>query len=156
MAKINDTTTYPSTTPAYGDLIPGTDISNTTNDANGETVNFSVQNVLNHLEITAKTASATSALADNAKLITMNNASVNVYTIAANADVAHAIGTCILVKQIGAGVTSITGATGVTLEGGGQSVSAGSCAISNRYDMATCIKVDTNIWSVQGAVGTIA
>jgi len=115
-----------------------------------------IQSIQNLLEITAKTASATSAAVDEAKLITMDVAGANVYTIAANATVPHPIGTCILVKQIGAGVTSITGATGVTLEGGGASVSAGSCAISNRYDMATCIKVATNIWSVQGAVGAIA
>ena len=97
-----------------------------------------------------------SSATDEAKLVTMSNASANVYTIVANATYAHPIGTCILVKQIGAGVTSITGATGVTLEGGGQSVSAGSCAISNRYDMATCIKVATDTWSIQGAVGAIA
>ena len=80
----------------------------------------------------------------------------NAYTIQANATVAHPIGTAIIVQQIGTGVTSITGATGVTLQGGGASVSAGSCAISNRYDMATCIKVATNTWVVQGSVGAIA
>jgi len=116
-----------------------------------------IQSVQNLLEITAKTASANSAAVDEAKLITMDvTTTANAYTIQANATVPHPIGTCILVKQIGTGVTSITGATGVTLEGGGASVSAGSCAISNRYDIATCIKVATDIWSVQGAVGAIA
>lgn len=42
MARINDTTTYPITTPADDDLIIGTDVSNTTNNAGGETVNFLV------------------------------------------------------------------------------------------------------------------
>lgn len=45
MAKINDTTTYPNTTPALTDHVPGTDVSNTTNDANGETVTFTLQAV---------------------------------------------------------------------------------------------------------------
>lgn len=40
MAKINDTTNFPVTTPALDDMVLGTDVSNTSNDANGETVNF--------------------------------------------------------------------------------------------------------------------
>jgi hypothetical protein len=43
MAKINDTTTYPPTTPALDDHVPGTDISDTGNDANGETVTFTLE-----------------------------------------------------------------------------------------------------------------
>ncbi len=38
--KINDTSLYPITAPAANDLLIGTDVSNTSNDANGETVNF--------------------------------------------------------------------------------------------------------------------
>lgn len=40
MPKINDTTTYPNTTPVLTDHVPGTDVSDTGNDANGETVTF--------------------------------------------------------------------------------------------------------------------
>lgn len=40
MAKINDTTTFPITTPDADDLAIGTDVSDTGNSANGETVNF--------------------------------------------------------------------------------------------------------------------
>ena len=40
MAKINDTTDYANTVPAAADHVIGTDVSNTTNDANGETVTF--------------------------------------------------------------------------------------------------------------------
>lgn len=46
MAKINDTTTYPNTPPARDDHLPGTDVSNTTNDAGGETVTFKVSDLL--------------------------------------------------------------------------------------------------------------
>ena len=45
MVKINDTTTFPSTAAAEGDLCIGTDISNTTNSAGGETVNFSIASI---------------------------------------------------------------------------------------------------------------
>lgn len=50
MAKINDTTTYPNTAPALTDHVPGTDVSNTANDANGETVTFTWQSVLDLFE----------------------------------------------------------------------------------------------------------
>lgn len=40
MSKINNTTDYASVTPADGDLLIGTDVSNTATDVNGETVTF--------------------------------------------------------------------------------------------------------------------
>ena len=40
MVKINDTTSFPNTTPALSDHVPGTDVSNTGNSADGETVTF--------------------------------------------------------------------------------------------------------------------
>lgn len=46
MAKINDATAYPSTTPATDDRVIGTDISDTANDANGETVSFTMENIV--------------------------------------------------------------------------------------------------------------
>lgn len=61
MVKINDTTTFPNTTPALTDHVPGTDVSNTTNDANGETVTFSWQAVMDMFE--ANFAAPASAIA---------------------------------------------------------------------------------------------
>lgn len=46
MPNINDTTTYPNTTPVRTDHVPGTDVSNTTNSANGETVTFTIGDIL--------------------------------------------------------------------------------------------------------------
>ena len=40
MVKINDTTSFPNTTPALSDHVPGTDVSNVGNSADGETVTF--------------------------------------------------------------------------------------------------------------------
>lgn len=153
MAKINDTTTYPTATPAAGDLMIGTDISNTTNDANGETVNFTIQGVSNWNEINAQTGTTyTLVLGDRAKTVTMNNASSNTLTIPTNASVAFPTGTAIVVRQIGAGTTTISATTGVTLDG----TSAGSAAISSRYKAAVITKIDSNTWYIDGAVGAVS
>ena len=45
MTKINDTTTFPITTPADDDFVIGTDVSNTTNSVGGETVSFKVEDL---------------------------------------------------------------------------------------------------------------
>lgn len=46
MARINDTTTYPNTTPALTDHVIGTDVSDTTNSTDGEVVTFTLQAVM--------------------------------------------------------------------------------------------------------------
>lgn len=46
MARINNTTTFPITAPASDDLVIGTDVSDTTNSADGETVNFKFSDIL--------------------------------------------------------------------------------------------------------------
>lgn len=156
MPYIFDTTANPDTVPAYGDKLSLGDISSTTNNASGDTKTTTIQQVLNHLEIVAKTASATSALTDNAKLITMSVVTTaNTYTLQPNGTIPHPIGTCILVQQINTGVTSIVGGTGVVLQGGGVTQSAGQCPISNQYDLATCLKTGTDQWLIQGSVGAI-
>lgn len=45
MAKINDTTTYPNTPPALDDHVIGTDVSDTANSADGESVTFKYSDV---------------------------------------------------------------------------------------------------------------
>lgn len=98
----------------------------------------------------------TLALADQDAVVTMSNASANTLTIPANATTAIPIGTKVEVWQLGAGVTTIEGATGVTLQGNGGSVSAGSCDIQTRYGGATLTKIDTNTWMVGGDIDTVA
>jgi hypothetical protein len=44
--KINRTDIYPNTTPANGDYVLGVDVSNTTNDENGEVVTFKISAIL--------------------------------------------------------------------------------------------------------------
>jgi len=43
--KINDTAEFPATTPAATDRVLGIDVSNTTNDANGEVVTFQINSI---------------------------------------------------------------------------------------------------------------
>ena len=50
MSKINDTTDYPVTVPAAGDMLIGTDVSDTSTDAGGETANFTVAALTTHVE----------------------------------------------------------------------------------------------------------
>lgn len=83
--------------------------------------------------------------ADN-KTVWMDNAASNVVTVPLNASVAFPTGTKIPVMQEGAGETTITGDTGVTVNG----VSAGSFVISARYSGALLAKRGTNTWIITG------
>jgi len=51
MSKINDTTDYPVTVPAAGDMLIGTDVSDTSTDAGGETANFTVAALTTYAEV---------------------------------------------------------------------------------------------------------
>ena len=83
--------------------------------------------------------------ADN-KTVTMTNAAANVVTIPLNASVAFPIGTKIPVMQYGAGVTTSTGDTGVTVN----NVSAGSVAASSQFNGMLLHKIGTDTWAVSG------
>lgn len=97
-------------------------------------------------------ASYTLVLTDNLKLVTMTNGSANTLTIPTNASVAFALGTRIEVVMGGAGVTTITGDTGVTVNG----VSAGSGAINTQYQGVVLTKIATNTWLASGDIATVA
>jgi len=92
------------------------------------------------------------ALSDVGKVVSMNNASSNTVTIPTNATVAFAVGDVINVVQRGAGVTTIDGAVGVTVNG----VSGGNGAITARWQGVALLKVDTNEWIASGSIGTVA
>lgn len=101
----------------------------------------------------AQTGTAyTLVLADRGLTVTMDNASANTLTIPANAAVAFDVGTVINVIQIGAGVTTIEGDTGVTVNG----VSAGSGAINTQYQGVSIIKTATDTWIASGDIATVA
>jgi len=96
-------------------------------------------------------ASYTLVLADKGRIVSMNNAGANTLTIPANSSVAFPLGTIINVLQIGAGATTIAGASGVTVNG----VSTGAGEIESRWQGVALTKIGTDSWAVSGAVGEI-
>lgn len=153
MPYIFDDTANPNVDPAFGDKLSLGDVSDTTNNAEGDTKTTTVQQVVNAHELNAQTGTTyTLALTDRGKTVTMNNAAANTLSIPTNASVAFPIGSSVIVRQIGAGTTTISAVSGVTLDG----TATGSCDVSARYKAAVLTKVDTNIWYVDGAVGAVA
>jgi len=98
------------------------------------------------------TTALTAALVDSGNIITMDNASANVLTIPLNATTAFLTGTQVDVVQKGAGATSVTGATGVTVNG----VSAGTAALNAQFSAVTLIKTATDTWLLVGGHGGVA
>jgi len=96
--------------------------------------------------------SYTGVLADASKVVTMNNASANTFTVPANASAAYPTGTVIVIQQIGAGTTTVTGDTGVTVNG----VSAGSGDLSAQWSAVSLLKTASDTWLAMGDIGTVA
>ena len=96
----------------------------------------------------AQTASSyTLVLSDSNKLIEMNTASGNIILIPVNASVAFPIGTQINIIQTGAGETSITPISGVTLNS-----DTNKRKINSQWAAASLIKRDTDTWLLMGAL----
>jgi hypothetical protein len=89
--------------------------------------------------------SYTAVLTDDHKIITMSNASANTLTIPTNASVAFPVGAKLSIWMAGAGVTTITGDTGVTING----VSAGSGDLA-QYGACSIVKTATDTWLAVG------
>lgn len=94
-------------------------------------------------------AAYTLALSDAAKSVTMSNASANTLTIPTNASVTFPTWTRLDIWMGGAGVTTVQGDTGVTVNG----VSGGSVALT-QYSGVSIVKVGTDEWYLAG--GTVA
>jgi len=87
----------------------------------------------------------TAVLTDDHKVVTMSNASANTLTIPTNASVAFPVGAKVSIGVLGAGVTTVTGDTGVTVNG----VSAGSGALA-QYGACDIVKTATDTWWAVG------
>lgn len=72
-------------------------------------------NALEHLATRAVTAGTTLVLADDGKAVEVTSASAAAVTVPPASSVAYVAGAVILVATLGAGVTSITAGTGVTI-----------------------------------------
>ena len=96
--------------------------------------------------------SYTLVLGDDGSYVEMDNASTNTLTIPTNASVAFAIGAEIPVMQLGDGATTISAASGVTLNG----VSTGSADVTGKFGEVLLRKRDTDAWVVVGDHGPVA
>lgn len=99
--------------------------------------------------LNAQLASYTLALTDAGKIVSINNASANTLTVPTNSSVAFPIGASLLVRQAGAGITSIAGAGGVTVNSRG-----GALKLAGQYAYATLVKVATDTWNLYGDITT--
>lgn len=88
----------------------------------------------------------TFVLADNGKVVEMNNASANTLTVPTDASVPYAVGSQILVRQVGAGQTTIAAASGVTLR------ARVGLKLAGQWAECVLTKRATNEWVVVGDV----
>lgn len=98
----------------------------------------------------AQTASYTLVLADKDKIVEVSNAAANTVTIPTNATAAFPTGTQINIVQTGAGQTTISGTSGVTVNSTG--ATAASPKLRARWSSATAIKRGTDSWVVIGDI----
>ena len=89
----------------------------------------------------------TLALSDytSGAIIEMNNSSVNTVTIPPNSSVAFPVGAVILVRQLGAGATTIVAGSGVTINN-----AHATAKLYGRYASATIHQRATNVWVLEG------
>ena len=106
-------------------------------------------NVTPAVAVNAQTASYTFVLADgNNTLVTLANASANTLTIPPNSSVAFPVGTVLNFAQTGAGATTITQGSGVTITSIGATASAPKTRV--QYSAGSAIQTAANAWLVIG------
>ena len=93
----------------------------------------------------------TFALTDgNNTFVTINNASANTATIPPNSSVAFPVGTILNLAQTGAGQTTITQGSGVTITSTGATPSAPKTRV--QYSACSAIQTSANNWLVIGDI----
>lgn len=86
----------------------------------------------------------TLVLADQGKVVELNNASAIALTVPTNASVAYAVGTQILLARTGVGQPTVSGAGGVTVN------SANGFKLRAQWSIATLLKRGTDTWLLFG------
>ena len=94
----------------------------------------------------------TLVLADAFKTVTSSNGSAQTITIPLNSSVAFATGDRVDIVMLGSGTTSVTGASGVTVNG----VNGGTGAISAQYAAVSCLKIASDTWILMGNHGGVS
>ena len=142
-----------TTTPQYGWSVP-TSSDLVKNGATAiETLGDSIDAQFASLTVNAQTGTTYTAVkADGLNaIVTMDNASANIFSIPTDATYNFPIGTTLLVYQKGAGITTIQAVTSGTTT----VVSAGAVSaapVLARYKSAAAIKLAANSWTVLGAI----
>lgn len=96
------------------------------------------------VSINAQASSYTAVLTDRDKLVEINNASANTFTVPLNSSVAFPTGSTINLVQTGAGQTTITPTGGVTIN------ATPGLKIRTQWSTATLIKRSTDTWLAFG------
>jgi hypothetical protein len=100
------------------------------------------------MQINAQTGTTyTFVAADAGKLVTSSNGSAQTVTIPPNSSVAFAIGTQIMVQNIGSANATLAQGSGVTIQS-----KDSNKEIDGQFAAATCIKTATDTWSLIGAL----
>ncbi len=100
------------------------------------------------LAINAQTGTTyTFVLADAGKMVTSSNGSAQTLTVPPNSSVAYAIGTQIIVQNIGSANATLAEGSGVTINS-----KDSAKEIDGQYAAATLIKTATDAWSLIGAL----
>ncbi len=95
--------------------------------------------------INAQTGTAyTLALADAGALVTMSNAAANTLTVPPNSAVAFPIGTRVDIGQDGAGQTTVSAGSGVTIR------TPETLKLRKQWAKATLIKRAADTWDIEG------
>ena len=111
----------------------------------GSITGATINNAAWNLSLNTQTGTAyTLALADNGKLVTLDNASSITVTIPANSSVAFPVGAQVNLARFGTGAVAVTGVTGVTVNG------TPTLNFRARWSSATAIKVATDTWLLVG------
>jgi hypothetical protein len=92
----------------------------------------------------------TTVLADNGKIVTLDNGSSIALTIPLNSSVAYPIGAQLNLAQLGAGQVTIAGSVGVTIVSTG--ATAATPLLRAQYSTATAIQTATDNWLVVGDI----
>ena len=90
----------------------------------------------------------TLVLTDADKLVTLDNGAAITLTVPTNASVAFPVGTVVAGAQLGAGLVSIAGATGVTING----VTPGDEASAGQWSTWSLTKLATDTWLASGGL----
>ena len=100
------------------------------------------------LAINAQTGTTyTFVIGDAGKLVTSSNGSAQTVTVPPNSSVAFAIGTQIIVQNIGSANATLAQGSGVTIQS-----KDSAKEIDGQYAAATLLKTATDVWSLIGAL----